>query len=213
VRTQRGLAGKLVTSPGLLLPWNLGSAGALEIGAAQLRRWSREPRLAAIVLDACDSTRSADVSAAMTLCRELDCLVLSRRRTPFDVDVDGCLVDQLDEYAARLQAQGKLVGVRCGESQRDAVDAWSCGADLIVYGAHPDRASPAQGVVDLPELLRWWREMMTVPVAVEAAPVESIEELVWSGADLIIPAVGLACAGLVPAEVDSLFTLLDRHRI
>lgn len=79
------------------------------------------------------------------------------------------------------------LGVFCGASRDQAMDAGDAGADYIAFGPFgaDTESSPA------PELIAWWSELMELPVVAEGAiTVENCASLVQAGADFL--AVGAA---------------------
>jgi thiamine-phosphate pyrophosphorylase len=111
---------------------------------------------------------------------------------------DGVHLPDLKAYGA---ARGRLghdaiIGVSCGHSRHDAMEAGEAGADFVAFAA------------DL-ELVRWWAELMLVPVVAELDSLDQAADFAAAGAEFI--ALGEALwrdpAG-APAAVRNLLTLL-----
>ena len=111
---------------------------------------------------------------------------------------DGVHLPDLKTYGA---ARGRLghdaiVGVSCGRSRHDAMEAGEAGADYVAFAA------------DL-ELVRWWAELMLVPLVAEPERLDQAAEFAAAGAEFI--ALGEALwhdpAG-APAAVRNLSMLL-----
>ncbi len=72
------------------------------------------------------------------------------------------------------------LGVFCGASRDQAMDAGDAGADYISFGPFGggDESSPS------PELIAWWSELMELPVVAEGGiTAENCASLVQAGAD------------------------------
>ena len=65
-----------------------------------------------------------------------------------------------------------IVGVSCDRSRHDAMEAGEAGADYIAFAA------------DL-ELVRWWAELMLVPVVAELESLDQAAEFAAAGAEFI----------------------------
>ena len=87
---------------------------------------------------------------------------------------DGAHLPDLKVYGA---ARGRLghdaiIGVSCGRSRHDAMEAGEAGADYIAFAA------------DL-ELVRWWAELMLVPLVAELESLGQAAEFAAAGAEFI----------------------------
>jgi thiamine-phosphate pyrophosphorylase len=102
---------------------------------------------------------------------------------------DGVHVGQEDaSYAEARAALGpdRIVGVTCHSSRHLAIEAADAGADYVAFGAFfPTTTKLATGGAD-PEILRWWSDIMTVPVvAIGGITVQNCGPLVEAGADFL----------------------------
>lgn len=83
---------------------------------------------------------------------------------------DGAHVAAHDVADARAILGKELqLGASCGFSRDDAMRAGESGADYIAFGPF-DHQSEDEGL----QLLRWWREMMELPVVAECFPQETL---------------------------------------
>ncbi|MDI9408816.1 MAG: thiamine phosphate synthase [Candidatus Pacebacteria bacterium] len=108
---------------------------------------------------------------------------------------DGAHIGQEDmaySDARRLLGKDRIIGVTCHDSRDLAMTAAEAGADYVAFGAFfPTTAKVAKGRPQ-PEILRWWSEVMVVPVvAIGGIYPENLAVLVESGADFV--AVISAC--------------------
>lgn len=108
---------------------------------------------------------------------------------------DGVHVGQEDmPYAeARAIVGGQaIVGVTCHDSRHLAIDAAEAGADYVAFGAFfPTATKEAKSHAEI-ELLRWWGEMMVVPVvAIGGITVDNARPLVEAGADFLAVSSGI----------------------
>ena len=87
---------------------------------------------------------------------------------------DGVHLPDLKTYGA---ARGRLghdaiVGVSCGRSRHDGMEAGEAGADYVAFAA------------DL-ELVRWWAELMLVPLVAELESLDQAADFAAAGAEFI----------------------------
>ena len=94
--------------------------------------------------------------------------------------------DDMDVTQARKLLGELQLGVSCYDSRDAAMVAGELGADYVAYGAFfPSSTKPAGTRAD-PELLRWWSEMMELPVvAIGGITPENCGPLVEAGADFL----------------------------
>ena len=87
---------------------------------------------------------------------------------------DGVHLPDLKTYGAARNRLGHdaIVGVSCGRSRHDAMEAGEAGADYVAFAA------------DL-ELVRWWAELMLVPVVAELERLDQAAEFAAAGAEFI----------------------------
>jgi thiamine-phosphate pyrophosphorylase len=102
---------------------------------------------------------------------------------------DGLHIGQEDAgYAEARAAMGPnlVVGVTCHDSRHLAMEAADAGADYVAFGAFfPTTTKPSHYRPE-PDLLRWWSDIMTVPVvAIGGITVENCGVLVEAGADFL----------------------------
>jgi thiamine-phosphate pyrophosphorylase len=111
-----------------------------------------------------------------------------------ELGCDGVHVGQEDApyaEARRLLPKG-IVGVTCHDSRHLAMEAGEAGADYVAFGAFFPTATKAPKTKADIELLRWWAEMMVVPVvAIGGITVENAPALVEAGADFLAVAAGV----------------------
>jgi thiamine-phosphate pyrophosphorylase len=111
-----------------------------------------------------------------------------------ELGCDGVHVGQEDaSYAqARAAMPSGIVGVTAHDSRHLAMEAGEAGADYVAFGAFfPTRTKEAKAQADI-ELLRWWSQMMVVPVvAIGGITVQNAPVLVEAGADFLAVAAGV----------------------
>ena len=91
-----------------------------------------------------------------------------------ELGADGVHITGLEAYGA---ARGRLgpdaiIGVHCDRSRHDAMEAGEAGADYVSFAA------------DL-ELVRWWAELMLVPVVAELDGLDQAADFTAAGAEFI----------------------------
>jgi len=108
---------------------------------------------------------------------------------------DGVHIGQQDAAYAEARAivgPGAIVGVTCHDSRHLAIDAAEAGADYVAFGAF--FATATKETIARPdlEILRWWSEVMVVPVvAIGGITVENAKPLVEAGADFLAVSAGV----------------------
>lgn len=112
---------------------------------------------------------------------------------------DGVHLPDLGSYAAARSRLGAdaILGVACGDSRHAAMEAGETGADYVSLA--PDL-----------ELVRWWAEMMVVPVVVELGEsLDQAADFIAAGAEFIALGEALwhnpAGAAAIARQVSSLF--------
>jgi thiamine-phosphate pyrophosphorylase len=87
---------------------------------------------------------------------------------------DGVHLTDLRDYADARNRLGAdaIIGVHCDRSRHQAMEAGEAGADYISFGA------------DL-ALVRWWAELMVVPVVAELESMDQAADFVAAGAEFI----------------------------
>jgi thiamine-phosphate pyrophosphorylase len=111
-----------------------------------------------------------------------------------ELGCDGVHIGQEDApyaEARRLLPHG-IVGVTCHDSRHLAMEAGEAGADYVAFGAFfPTATKEPKTQADI-ELLRWWGEMMVVPVvAIGGITVANAPALIEAGADFLAVAAGV----------------------
>jgi thiamine-phosphate pyrophosphorylase len=111
-----------------------------------------------------------------------------------ELGCDGVHVGQEDApYAeARKRLPNGIVGVTAHDSRHLAMEAAEAGADYVAFGAFfPTTTKEPKTSADI-ELLRWWAEMMVVPVvAIGGITVANAPTLIEAGADFLAVANGV----------------------
>ena len=138
---------------------------------------------------ACDSLRPIVQGAGAAF------ILNDRPDLAAELGCDGVHVGQEDApyaEARRLMGANGIVGVTCHDSRHLAMEAGEAGADYVAFGAFfPTKTKESKAVADI-ELLRWWAEMMLVPVvAIGGITVENAPALVEAGADFLAVAGGV----------------------
>ena len=100
---------------------------------------------------------------------------------------DGTVREARDALGREAQ-----IGVTCHASRHLAMEAGEAGADYVAFGAFfPTKTKDPKASADI-ELLRWWAEMMVVPVvAIGGITVANAPALVEAGADFLAVAAGV----------------------
>jgi len=112
-----------------------------------------------------------------------------------ELGCDGVHIGQEDaSYAEARNALGpsRVVGVTCHDSRHLAIEAAEAGADYVAFGAFfPTKTKAPESQAEL-ELLRWWAELMVVPVvAIGGITVANAPALVDAGADFLAVSSGV----------------------
>lgn len=161
--------------------------------------------------------RACDVLRPVTQSRGVAFLLNDRPDLAAATGCDGVHVGQEDAtYADARAALGpdRIVGVTCHASRHLAVEAAEAGADYVAFGAFFPTATKdnPKGKADL-ELLRWWGEIMTVPVvAIGGITVENCGSLVEAGADFLAVVAGVWAHPEGPAAAVKAFNAaIARH--
>ncbi len=139
--------------------------------------------------------RAADTLRPLVQNRGAAFLLNDRPDLAKAVGADGVHVGQDDvpyREARRIVGDGAIVGVTCHASRHLAMEAAEAGADYVGIGAFfPTLTKEARFQADL-ELLRWWTEIMTVPVvAIGGITIDNCSPLIEAGADFLA-----VCAGV-----------------
>jgi thiamine-phosphate pyrophosphorylase len=136
-----------------------------------------------------DIKRACEVLLPIAQQRDVAFILNDRPDLAKVLGCDGVHVGQEDaayETARKTVGKDRIVGVTCHDSRHLAIEAAEAGADYVAFGAFfPTTTKPSKYRPD-PELLRWWDEIMTVPVvAIGGITVENCGVLVEAGADFL----------------------------
>ncbi len=177
----------LVTPPALahaLAPATFASslAAALDagdVGALQLR-----------LKDVSDDEilRTVDLLRPVAHARDVAFILNDRPDLAVQSGCDGAHVGAGDMEVDRARALlgGLQLGASCYDSRDAAMVAGEAGADYVAYGAFFPSSSKDTEIRADPELLRWWSEMMELPVvAIGGITAANCRPLVEAGADFL----------------------------
>ncbi len=161
--------------------------------------------------------RACEVLLPVAQARGVAFLMNDRPDLAAELGCDGVHVGQEDaSYAQARAALGpeRIVGVTCHASRHLAIEAADAGADYVAFGAFfPTATKDApKGRAEI-ELLRWWSEIMTVPVvAIGGITAENCGPLVEAGADFLAVVAGVwGYPGGPAAGVKALNSAISRH--
>jgi thiamine-phosphate pyrophosphorylase len=123
-----------------------------------------------------DAVRAA-CAALLPVTREHDVAVVldGNPALAARLDCDGVQIGAGDDYGAARAALGRdrIVGVSCGSSRHDAIEAAEADADYVALDADA-------------ELLQWWNELMTAPcVAQGDITLDNCAPLIAAGVDFL----------------------------
>jgi len=139
--------------------------------------------------------RACDVLLPVAQARNVAFLMNDRPDLAAKMGCDGVHVGQEDaSYEAARQAVGEdgIVGVTCHDSRHLAIEAGEAGADYVAFGAFFSTGTKTAKTRAMPELLRWWSDIATVPsVAIGGITVENCGALVEAGADFLAVVSGV----------------------
>jgi thiamine-phosphate pyrophosphorylase len=138
--------------------------------------------------------RAADVLRPIVQANGTAFILNDRPDLAAELGCDGVHVGQEDApYAqARAALPKGIVGVTAHDSRHLAMEAAEAGADYVAFGAFfPTTTKDPKTSADL-ELLRWWGEMMVVPVvAIGGITIDNASPLIAAGADFLAVAAGV----------------------
>jgi len=141
-----------------------------------------------------DIRRATDILRPLVQTNGTAFLLNDRPDLAAELGCDGVHIGQEDApYAeARRLLPNGIVGVTAHNSRHLAMEAAEAGADYVAFGAFfPTRTKEPKTKADL-DLLRWWAEMMVVPVvAIGGITVANAPALVEAGADFLAVAAGV----------------------
>ncbi len=127
--------------------------------------------------------------------RDVALVMNDRPDLAVETGCDGVHVGQEDmsvKAARRLIGADGIVGATCHDSRHLALVAAEDGADYVAFGAFfPTTTKQPKGHAR-PEILRWWRQLMTVPcVAIGGITIDNCATLVTAGADFVAVVTGV----------------------
>ncbi len=137
-----------------------------------------------------DALRCAsDILMPIAQSRDVAFILNDRADLAAKFGCDGVHIGQEDtpyREARRLLGPDRIVGVTCHDDRDLAMDAAEAGADYVAFGAFfPSNTKETKHRPE-PEILRWWSEVMTVPVvAIGGITPENCAPLVAAGADFL----------------------------
>ena len=139
--------------------------------------------------------RACDVLRPVAQSRDVAFILNDRPDLAAATGCDGVHIGQTDasyDEARRLLGADRIVGVTAHDSRHLAMEAAEMGADYVAFGAFfPTRTKEPKSHADI-ELLRWWSQMMVVPVvAIGGITVQNAPVLVEAGADFLAVAAGV----------------------
>ena len=134
--------------------------------------------------------RAAEALMPVCIARDVAFLVNDRPDLAVRAGADGAHVGATDTgtAAARtLLGKNGQLGVSCYASRDAAISAGEAGADYVAFGAFfPSPSKETAEVQADTDLLRWWSEMMELPVvAIGGITPENCGPLVSAGADFL----------------------------
>ncbi|MCQ8279045.1 thiamine phosphate synthase [Acetobacteraceae bacterium KSS8] len=132
--------------------------------------------------------RAIDVLRPVVQSRDVAFILNDRPDLAVRSGCDGAHVgaDDMDVSKARAILGDLQLGVSCYDSCDAAMIAGENGADYVAYGAFFPSPSKDTEVRADPDLLRWWSEMMELPVvAIGGINTENCGALVKAGADFL----------------------------
>ncbi|HEY4076411.1 MAG TPA: thiamine phosphate synthase [Rhizomicrobium sp.] len=138
--------------------------------------------------------RVVDILRPVVVANDTAFILNDRPDLAAELGCDGVHVGQEDaSYAgARHLLPNGIVGVTCHDSRHLAMDAAEAGADYVAFGAFFLTQTKKPKASADPELLRWWSEMMVVPVvAIGGITVANAPLLVEAGADFLAVSAGV----------------------
>jgi len=138
--------------------------------------------------------RASDILRPIAQAHGTAFLLNDRPDLAAELGCDGVHVGQEDTpyaEARRLLPKG-IVGVTAHDSRHLAMEAAEAGADYVAFGAFfPTATKQPKASADI-GLLRWWAEMMVVPVvAIGGITVANAPALIEAGADFLAVAGGV----------------------
>jgi thiamine-phosphate pyrophosphorylase len=139
--------------------------------------------------------RACDVLRPITQAHGTAFILNDRPDLAAELGCDGVHVGQEDASYAEARAvmgPSRIVGVTCHDSRHLALEAAEAGADYVAFGAFfPTKTKAPKTQADL-ELLRWWSELMVVPVvAIGGITIANALALIEAGADFLAVSAGV----------------------
>lgn len=139
--------------------------------------------------------RAAETLMPIAQARDVAFIVNDRPDLAAELGADGVHIGQEDASYAEARAMvgpNRIVGVTAHDSRHLAIEAAEAGADYVAFGAFfPTTTKEAKAHADI-ELLRWWSELMVVPVvAIGGITVLNARPLIEAGADFLAVSAGV----------------------
>lgn len=139
--------------------------------------------------------RAAETLMPIAQARDVAFIVNDRPDLVAELGADGVHIGQEDASYAEARAMvgpNRIVGVTAHDSRHLAIEAAEAGADYVAFGAFfPTTTKEAKAHADI-ELLRWWSELMVVPVvAIGGITVLNARPLIEAGADFLAVSAGV----------------------
>lgn len=132
--------------------------------------------------------RTVDLLRPVAHARDVAFILNDRPDLAVRSGCDGAHVGAADMEVDRARALlgGLQLGASCYDSRDAAMVAGEAGADYVAYGAFFPSSSKDTAIRADPELLRWWSEMMELPVvAIGGITAGNCRPLVEAGADFL----------------------------
>ena len=132
--------------------------------------------------------RAIDVLRPVAQSRDVAFILNDRPDLAAAQGCDGAHIGAEDMSGAQARAVlGELqLGVSCYDSRDAAMQAGEAGADYVAFGAFFPSSTKDTDIRADPELLRWWSEMMELPVvAIGGITPANCAPLVQAGADFL----------------------------
>ncbi len=174
----------LVTPPALeprsFAPELAAALDAGDVAAVQLRLKN---------VDDAAVREAIEILAPVAQSRGVALILNDRPDLAAETGCDGAHVGQTDmgaRAARRLLGLQRTLGVTCHASRDLALRAGEDGADYVAFGAFFPTATKEAPTRADPEILRWWSELMELPVvAIGGITAENCAPLVAAGADFL----------------------------
>ncbi|MGI4746317.1 MAG: thiamine phosphate synthase [Janthinobacterium lividum] len=135
-----------------------------------------------------DILRAIDLLRPIVQSRDVAFILNDRPDLAVRSGCDGAHIgaEDMDVAQARTVLGDLQLGVSCYDSRDAAMVAGEAGADYVAYGAFFPSSTKETEIRADPDLLRWWSEMMELPVvAIGGITADNCGTLVAAGADFL----------------------------